>query len=140
MAKKMTARLLCAACRLPRNGVIAVIATLTAKMRSIGRLTAHSLTTFVQGVTPNCGSLKVTKSYIQPKKSLRRKAAEHSVHWTGRHVALIAKVNGISFFVLSVGIASRPASNANRSTTLRSPYRGAWSPNGARDTSQCSTM
>lgn len=114
MVKKMTARLLCVACRLLKNGVTAVIATLTAKMRSVGRLTAHLLTTFVQGVTPNCGSLKATKSYIQQKKSLRQKAAEHGVHWTGRHVALIAVSRGISFSVLSVGIASRPASNANR--------------------------
>ena len=115
MAKKTTARLHCVACHLPRNGVIAVIATLIAKMRSAGQPMAHSLTTFVQGVTLNCGSLKVMKNYIQPKKSLRRKAAEQSVHWTGA-TAPARRVFPAMMLVMAGDVTgvNAPASNASR--------------------------
>ena len=115
MAKKMTARLHCVACHLPRNGVIAVIATLSAEMLCVGRLTAHSLTTFVQGVTLNCGSLKATKSYTQPKKSLRLKAAEHSVHLTWA-TALARQVFLVMILVMAGGATgvTAHAGNANR--------------------------
>jgi hypothetical protein len=117
MAKKMTARLHCVACHLPRNGVIAVIATLSAEMLCVGRLTAHSLTTFVRGVTLNYGSLKATKSYTQPKKSLRLKAAEHSVQRMLFACANVASLPIlVMLIVLSVSLAdvANSAANANR--------------------------